>query len=200
MIPNTYDQAVNSENKIEWECAMREELETIQQRNVWEEIDTPSNKNILPCRWVFTIKRDANEKLKFKARLVAGGHRQKYGIDYDEIYSPVVDFSIIRFCFSYFVSKLKWIHRQIDVKGAYLYGNLSHEIYMRQPPGFEKEGKTLLLNKSLYGLHQSGLEWFRELNNIFMKLGFESLQHTKCGYKWKDVAIIPVYVDDDFCD
>lgn len=176
---------------------MRDELEIIEQRDVWEIVDKPQNKNIIPSRWVFTIKRDPNgDIIKFKARLVAGGHRQKYGVDYKEIYSPVVDFSVIRYCFSYFVAYLKWTHRQIDVKGAYLYGKLYHEIYMRQPPGFETDGKVALLKKSLYGLHQSGLEWFRELNKIVTELGFESLPHIKCGFKWNDIAVILVYVDD----
>lgn len=188
---------MNSEQRIEWRRAMEDELKIIQQRDVWEEMSTPQNKVIIPCRWVFKIKRDTNgDQIKYKARLVAGGHRQKYGIDYDEIYSLVINFSVIRYCFSYFVSNLNWIHKQIDVKGAYLYGKLYHEIYMRQPPGFETENKALLLKRALYGLHQSGLEWFRELNKIMKELGFESLAHTKCGFNWKNIAIILVYVDD----
>src|SRR5205814_4200572 len=137
---------------------------------VWELVDPPKDAKLIGSRWVYTTKNDEeNRVMKFKARLVAQGYRQKAGIDFNEVFSPVVNFSLIRFMFILLVSTLGWRHAQLDVKSAYLYGNLKETVYMKQPKGFIKKGeekKVCLLKKTIYGLHQSGREWNNELDNV----------------------------------
>ncbi|UYV78561.1 hypothetical protein LAZ67_16002003 [Cordylochernes scorpioides] len=160
----------------------------------------PQGVKILGNKWVYSIKRDDKNNIKrYKARLVAQGYRQKYGIDYTDIFSPVVNFSIIRFLFIILVSLLKWKHVQLDVKSAYLYGNLKEKIYMQQPDGFKIKGseeKVCLLEKTIYGLHQSGREWNKELDSILNSIGFETIKWCNCVYKMNNSVILIVYVDD----
>lgn len=177
---------------------MKEELQTIKERKVWNLIPKPENAKVLGCRWVYTLKRNEKGKPKsFKARLVAQGFRQIKGESYDEVFSPVVNFAIIRFFFSLLVSLNKWEHQQCDVKCAYLYAPIDKEIYMHQPPGFEI-GKNLVckLQKALYGLHQSGRNWFFEIHGILGKLGFKKFEWCNCAYRYKKNVILLLYVDD----
>ncbi|GFU15169.1 retrovirus-related Pol polyprotein from transposon TNT 1-94 [Trichonephila clavipes] len=89
------------------------------------------------CRWVYNLKRDENGKvIGYKARLVAQGYSQIKGENYDDTFSPVVNFSVIRLFFSLLVVWLKWKHFQCDVTGAYLYAPLNEEVYMKQPQGY----------------------------------------------------------------
>lgn len=109
----------------EWVKAMGEEIQIMKERKVWDLVRNPRDPTILGCRWVYTIKRDDSGKIvRFKARLVAQGYKQIKGETYDETYSPVVNFSVIRFFFTLLVCYLGWDHRQFDVKCAYLYAPL----------------------------------------------------------------------------
>lgn len=145
---------------------MDDEIKIIKDREVWTLIEKPPNVKILGSRWVYTLKRNnEGEIIRFKARLVAQGFRQEKGIEYDQVFSPVVNFTIIRLFFSILVCGLKWHHIQMDIRCAYLYAPLTEVIYMKQPVGFinrEKPSYVCLLNRALYGLHQSGREWFLE--------------------------------------
>ncbi|GFU40785.1 retrovirus-related Pol polyprotein from transposon RE1 [Trichonephila clavipes] len=133
------------------------------------------DKQLLGCRWVYNLKRDENGKvIGYKARLVAQGYSQIKGENYDETFSPVVNFSVIRLFFSLLVVWLKWKHFQCDVTGAYLYAPLNEEVYMKQPQGYIEKGKEGLvckLKQALYGLHQSGRAWYFELNNVLNEIG-----------------------------
>lgn len=184
--------------KNHWYKAMLEELKSIKERKVWTLVARPENAKILGCRWVFTLKRNDQGKIeRYKARLVAQGYRQVKGETYDEVFSPVVNFSIIRFFFSMLVCLNKWIHIQCDIKGAYLYAPLKEKIFIKQPPGFEdKSDSVCLLNKALYGLHQSGREWYFEINSVLCKMGFEKFKCCNCVYSYKKCVILLLYVDD----
>lgn len=179
---------------------MKEELDVIKDRNVWELTSLPPNIEPLGCRWVFTLKRnDKGQVARYKARLVAQGYKQIRGETYDETFSPVVNFSLIRFFFAALVTCQGWVHTQCDVKGAYLYAPLTDTIYMRQPPGFEIKGKEHLvckLKRALYGLHQSGRVWFYELHRILISLGFKKLDWCNCVYTLNDHIVLLLYVDD----
>lgn len=125
---------------------MEEELEVMYKRKVWELTPLPADVEPLGCRWVYTIKRDDKGRIaRYKARLVAQGYKQVKGVSYDETFSPVVNFSLIRFFFAALVSCYKWTHTQCDVKGAYLYAPLEDRIYIKQPPGFEIKGKERMV-------------------------------------------------------
>jgi len=179
---------------------MEHEIEVINDRNVWELVPKPNNTKILGNRWVYTIKKDEKGHiLRYKARLVAKGYTQLKGVSYDEVFSPVVNFGIVRLFFSIFVSYYKWMHYQLDIKNAYLYAPLNNEVYMYQPKGFENPDKpnhVCLLKKALYGLHQSGREWFFEIHSILKSINFKNLKWVNCVYYYKNNVILLLYVDD----
>ena len=115
-------------------------------------------KNVIDCRWVYRIKTKADGTLdRYKARLVAKGFKQRYGINYEDIFSPVVKATTIRIILSIVISR-GWSLRQLDVQNAFLHGFLEEEVYMRQPPGFESQSLPnyiCKLDKALYGLKQA---------------------------------------------
>lgn len=170
------------------------------QRGVWKLEDLPRNTKPIGCRWVYTTKKNEQGKIvRFKARLVAQGFKQVKGETYDETFSPVVNFSVIRFFFSLLVSFSRWKHTQCDITGAYLYAPLKENVYMEQPPGFIKQGqehKFCKLNKALYGLHQSGREWFFEIHQILIEIGFVKFEWCNCAYIFKNDIVLVLYVDD----
>ncbi|GBN65093.1 Retrovirus-related Pol polyprotein from transposon TNT 1-94 [Araneus ventricosus] len=157
-IPRTYKEAIKVPEASKWEDAMNRELKVMHERNVWEFVKPPKDAKTLGNRWVYTLKRnEQNEIVTYKARFVAQGFNQIKGESYDEVFSPVVNFSIIRLFFTVFVCLFKWLNVQIDINNAYLYANLDLVIYMSQPEGFVVEAdKVCRLKKAIYGLHQSG--------------------------------------------
>jgi len=197
-IPKTYKQAIESPHRIEWEKAMQEEINIMKERKVWELVRKPGDSKVLGCRWVYTVKRDdLGNIVRFKARLVAQGYKQIKGETYDETYSPVVNFSVIRFFFSLLVCYLGWSHRQFDVKCAYLYAPLDEYILMSQPQGFsENLNLVCKLKKAIYGLHQSGRVWFFEIDRILSEIGFVKFNHCNCVYIFQNSVIMLLYVDD----
>ncbi|GBN38873.1 Retrovirus-related Pol polyprotein from transposon TNT 1-94 [Araneus ventricosus] len=146
----------------------------------------------------FSIKRDDKNKIKrFKARLVAQGFKQRKGEYFDEVYSPVVNFGIIRFFFAILVCLNKWLHLQCDVKCAYLYAPLKEQIFMKQPPGFEQNPNLVCrLQKALYGLHQSGRAWYFEIHRILGELGFKKFNWCNCAYVFNKYVVLLLYVDE----
>ena len=175
-------------------------MKNLENRKVWYLTSLPQNKQVLGCRWVYTLKRDEKGNvIRFKSRLVAQGYNQIKGESYDETFSPVVNFSIIRLFFSVLVVYLGWKHIQCDVTCAYLYAPLNEEIYVKQPPGYTISGKenfVFKLKRALYGLHQSGRAWYFELTKVFGEIGLSKLQWCNCTFFSNSSVIILVYVDD----
>ncbi|CAK9829680.1 Copia protein [Anthophora retusa] len=135
------------------------------ENRTWILVPRPKDKKVLTNKWVFKTKiKPDGEIEKYKARLVARGHTQKYGIDYEDIFASVARYEIIRTLFAAAVNEQMHIH-QMDVISAYVQGELHDEIYMEQPEMFSKgENKVCKLLKPLYGLKQSGREWYRKLD------------------------------------
>ena len=138
--------------------------------------------------------------MRYKARLVAKGYAQKYGIEYDEIFSPVVRFSSIRFLLAFAVQHDFLIHH-LDVETAFLNGKLDEEIYMQQPEGYLKPGEEHLvckLEKSLYGLKQSSRCWNKAFREGVEKVGFTQASADPCVFNRKEdtLTIIAIHVDD----
>ena len=136
----------------------------------------------------------------FKGRLVAKGYAQKYGIDYEETFSPVVQFSSIRALLAFVVENDMLIH-QMDVVTAFLNGSLEEEIYMEQPEGYVQPGKRHLvckLKKSLYGLKQSPRCWNTAFRQYMESIGFKQSTADPCVYIQiaDTITIVAVYVDD----
>jgi hypothetical protein len=123
------------QQQVEWKKACYEELESLQQRHVFELTELPLGCKAIKNRWVFNIKSDGCKK----ARLVAKGFSQVEGIDYDEVFSPVVHFETVRIMFA-LAALSGWHISGLDVKTAFLYGKLDEEIYMEQPEGFKIKG------------------------------------------------------------
>lgn len=179
---------------------MEEEIAIMNQRKVWSLVALPENTNILGCRWVYAAKtNDQGKIVRHKARLVAQGYKQIKGESYDETFSPVVNFGIIRLFFALLVNSQHWYNMQCDITGAYLYAPLEEEIYMKQPPGFIKkgqEGQVCRLRKAIYGLHQSGRQWFFQIEKVLLKIGFLKINWSNCVYTFKNEALLLLYVDD----
>jgi len=141
-----------------------------------------------------------------KARLVAKGFSQVEGLDFNQVFSPVVCFETV--CLMLALATLEnWYITGLDVQSAYLYGKLNEEIYMEQPKGFAvpgQERKVLRLWRALYGLKQAGLAWWRTLDESLKELGFECLK-SEAGiffYKKKGINIVIsiIYIDNTlFC-
>src|SRR6266542_1019847 len=185
-----------------WKAAMKEELLALQKNQTWELVSLPAGKRAVGCKWVFTVKQTSGGKVeRYKARLVAKGYSQTYGIDYDETFAPVVKINTIRAIISIAANK-GWSLFQMDVKNAFLHGDLQEEVYMEIPPGFnshETEGKVCKLMKSLYGLKQSPRAWFGRFSKEVCSLGFRqsNADHTLFfKHRSNKITILVVYVDD----
>lgn len=157
--PKTVAEAMRSKYWKYWKLAMQEEIDSLIKNNTWLVVDKPGKKKIVGCKWIFKYKQGIPgvEPPRFKARLVAKGFTQIEGIDYNEIFFPVVKHVSIRLLPSAVVN-FDMELEQLDVKTAFLHGSLNEEIYMNQPEGFIGKGdesKVCLLKKSLYGLKQS---------------------------------------------
>jgi histone deacetylase 1/2 len=183
-----------------WKKAMHEEYSALMRNNTWHLVPAKQGKNIIDCKWVYKIKRRSDGTIdRYKARLVAKGFKQRYGIDYEDTFSPVVKIATIRLVLSIAVSR-GWALRQLDVQNAFLHGVLEEEVYMRQPPGFEKgEGLICKLDKALYGLKQAPRAWYARLSTKLQHLGFTpSKADTSLFFLARPevTMFILVYVDD----
>lgn len=201
--PSSYEEATSVPEAVHWKCAMNEELNTLKVRDVYDIVPRPAGKRIIGSRWVYKLKESDHKAVKkFRARLVAQGFRQIKGLDYNEIFSPVVNYEVIYFFISFLVLSLKWFHKHLDVKCAYLYGNLDEEHFMETPKGFNfpdgitKQNHVLKLKRAIYGLHQASRQWHSELETTLLNLGFSSFSKTNCVYHLNCNTIILVYVDD----
>lgn len=180
---------------------MREELQSMAEYNVWELTTLPPGKKAIGCRWIFAKKADENGKVvRHKARLVAQGFTQKYGVDYDEVFAPVVKQVTFRALFSV-ASQKGLLIKHADVKTAYLNGDLQETVYMRLPPGVKTDGENVVcrLRKGLYGLKQAARIWNHKLDNTLTQMGFKPSKNDSCLYVRRSkgkTAYIAVYVDD----
>lgn len=152
-IPQSLEEAQKSPAWSKWEIAIQEELNTLKKQGTWKLIEKPDNRKPVGSKWVFDIKRDRQGNIeRYKARLVAKGYSQVPGMDYFNTYSPVVRLESLRTLLAIAASEDLEM-RQLDVKGAYLHGDLKEEVYMVQPPGYEDgSDRVCHLQKTLYGL------------------------------------------------
>jgi hypothetical protein len=151
---------------------------------------------------VFKVKRDpAGNIVKHKARLVAKGYAQIQGVDYDEVFAPMARLETVRLLLA-LAAQGKWEVHHMDVKSAFLNGDLHEEVYVQQPPGFSQSnshGKVLRLKKALYGLKQAPRAWNARLDLELYKLGFVRSVEEQAVYRrgvGVTLLIVGVYVDD----
>ncbi|KAK0606132.1 hypothetical protein LWI29_034423 [Acer saccharum] len=155
--PECYDEAYQGKDASKWELAMKDEMKSLISNQTWELAKLPEGKKALQNKWVFQIKEEHDGSKRYKARLVVKGFQQIEGIDYSEIFSPVVKLTTIRLVLSIVAAKGLYLE-QLDVNTAFLHGDLEEEIYMQQLERFAEDGKEELvcrLTKSLYGLKQA---------------------------------------------
>lgn len=201
--PSNYNQAITDENKDKWIEAMNDEMKSLHKNNTWTICKLPEDRKAIASKWIYTVKTDQNGKVnRFKARLVAQGFSQKFGIDYNHVFAPVAKHSTLRILLS-IASKENFIVKHLDVKTAFLNGKLQETIYMKQPAGYEIEGKedyVCLLQRSLYGLKQAPKSWNDEINDTLIQMNFKRNRADPCLYQKKftngDECILLIYVDD----
>ncbi|CAM8937083.1 unnamed protein product [Rhodiola kirilowii] len=199
VVPKTLTEALSHPD---WRNAMIEEMNALDANCTWDLVSLPVGKKCIGCRWVYTVKVNSDGSVaRLKARLVAKGYAQTYGNDYSDTFSPVAKMTSIRLIIS-LAACSDWPLHQLDIKNAFLHGDLDEEVYIEQPPGFVAQGesvKVCRLRKSLYGLKQSPRAWFGKFSQVIEKFG---MNKCKCDhsvfYKHSPSGIIllVVYVDD----
>ncbi|GJT60937.1 putative ribonuclease H-like domain-containing protein [Tanacetum coccineum] len=186
----------------DWVAAMQEEMQQFINQQVWKLVPLPDGKHAIGTKWILKNKRDARGiVVRNKARLVAQGHRQEEGIDYDEVFAPVARIEAIRL-FLAFASYMGFLVYQLDVKSAFLYGEIEEEVYVTQPKGFEDPyfpKHVYRVVKALYGLHQAPRAWYARLSTFLLQHNYRRGTIDKTLFIKKDsrdILLVQVYVDD----
>eukprot|EP00253_Pinus_taeda_P012672 PITA_12672 len=196
--PDTFAEASGHPH---WEAAMNEEYHSLLANDTWDLVPLPKGRKLVRCKWVYRTKYGPDGKVdKHKARLVAKGFSQVEGIDYTETFSPVAKMNSIRLVLS-LAASLKWEVHQMDIKSAFLHGDLHEEIYMEQPIGFIQTDSSLVcrLKKSLYGLKQAPRTWYAKMDNFLLESGFSRCHSDNTVYTktvGNSLIILVLYVDD----
>ena len=200
--PTSYQEAVAGPESEKWLGAMRSEMDSMYVNQVWNLVDPPEGIKPIGCKWVFKKKIDMDGNVQtYKGRLVAKGYRQIHGVDYDETFSPVAMFKSIRILLAIaaFYDYEIW---QMDVKTAFLNGNLEEDVYMIQPEGFvdpKDAGKVCKLKRSIYGLKQASRSWNLRFDDSIKEFGFIKNEDEPCVYKkvsGSTIVFLVLYVDD----
>ena len=199
--PRSFGEAKDSR---EWTKACEEEIESIEKNKTWILVDLPYGAKPIGLKWVLKIKRNSDGSInKFKARLVAKGYVYRHGIDFDEVFAPVGRIERIRLLVNLAATN-GWEVHHLDVKTAFLHGELKETVYVTQPEGYKVKGcenKVYKLNKALYGLRQGPRAWNNKLNVILCELGFKKCSKEPSVYRKAlngDLLVVVVYVDDLF--
>ena len=197
--PVTFDEAQNSEN---WWAAMQSEFDAIMKNGTWSLVDLPVGKKAIGTKWVFKLKRKPDGSIeRYKARLVAKGYAQEKGIDFEETFAPTCRMTTIRSICA-LAAHNGWNVHQLDIKTAFLNGDLHEEVYVVQPRGFVQKGeenKVCRLKKALYGLKQAPRAWYEKIHAYLTAHGFQNSPTESTLYvkRQGDVfLIIVLYVDD----
>ncbi|KAL7290700.1 hypothetical protein TKK_0015453 [Trichogramma kaykai] len=196
--PTTYAEAIKRYDSKNWQEAVKNEFKVLKDNNTWIEVDEANARNIIDSKFVFKIKKNDKGDNQYKARIVAKGFQQKDHIDDKDIYTPVAKLTTIRM-FLCIANQLELPVFQSDVKGAFLYGDIEEDVFMRLPEGFNNKGKVCKLLKSLYGLKKSAKNWNLKFNSVMVNIGFKRSENDHCLYtkitKTSKTYVI-LYVDD----
>jgi len=197
--PESFDDACENQH---WMQAMQAELDSIHKNHTWDLVDLPAGKKAIGTKWVYKVKRKPNGTIdRYKARLVAKGYAQKKGIDYEETFAPTSRMTTIRVVVA-MAAHYGWFVHQLDIKTAFLNGDLQEEVYVIQPLGFVLTGQEHMvckLRKALYGLKQAPRAWYAKIDAFLTSQGFtnsptESTLYIKSD--GGDILVIILYVDD----
>jgi hypothetical protein len=197
--PTSYEEAKDDPER---QAAMKEELRSVEKNGTWELVPPCPGHWPICLKWVFKLKRDEHGAvIRHKARLVARGFVQQEGVDYEDAFAPVARMESVRMLLA-LAAQEGWVVHHMDVKSAFLNGDLQEEVYVAQPPGFEvpgEEKKVYRLHKALYGLRQAPRAWNAKLDLTLKKMGFEQNAYEAAMYRrgqGDSLLVIGVYVDD----
>jgi Reverse transcriptase (RNA-dependent DNA polymerase) len=183
----------------DWEMVCDAERRAFESMGVYDIVPRPKGRKVIGSRWVFCIKRGPDGAiLKYKARLVAQGFTQIEGVDYDETFAPVAKLASLRVIMAMAAERDLELH-QMDVKSAYLNGELREEIFMEAPLGFDiPNGMVLCLIKAVYGTKQGGRVWYDEIREKLRTMGYQRTKadHAVFTRGGGNASIITLYVDD----
>nr|GEY10370.1 hypothetical protein [Tanacetum cinerariifolium] len=185
-----------------WVEAIQKELLHFKIQNVWILVDCPKRVRPIGIKWVLKNKKDEmGIVIRNKARLVAQGHTQEEGIDYEEVFAPITRIEAIRLFLAY-ASFMGFTLYQMDVKSSFLYGTIDEEVYVMQPPRFQDPqfpDRVYKVEKAMYGLHQAPRAWYGTLSKYLLDNGFQrgTIDQTLFIRKHRgDFLLVQVYVDD----
>ncbi|KAF0724104.1 hypothetical protein Ae201684_017155 [Aphanomyces euteiches] len=202
--PQTFKDVDKSAYRSERIEATNAEYQAMLANNVWEIVPLPAGRKALKCKWVWKAKYHADGSIEcFKARLCLKGYLQIAGVDFTDTYAPVLRLDSLRLLCA-LIATLDLETAQLDIKTAFLNGDLDEDIYMDQPERYQVEGKTNMvckLNKSIYGLKQAPRQWNKKLNNCLLAMGFKRCHKEQCIYvmvnsESRKITYLAVYVDD----
>ncbi|KAK2998527.1 hypothetical protein RJ639_023483 [Escallonia herrerae] len=178
-IPKTVKEALSHPG---WHNAMLEEIQALDDNHTWDLVNLPEGKKAVGCKWVNTVKFNADGSMaRLKARLVAKGFAQTYGVDYSDTFSPVAKLTSVRLFIS-LAASLNWSLHQLDIKNAFLHGDLVEEVYMEQPPGFvaqEEYGKEMIAQESLLSRNSYRPSFIQKTGQLKYFLGIEETRSKK---------------------
>ena len=199
--PTTYEESLNSSESDQWLNAMKSEMDSMYTNQVWTLVDPPEGIKPIGRKWIFKKKTDMEGNvITYKARLVAKGYRQKQGVYYDETFSPVAMLKSIRILLA-IAAHHDYDIWKMDVKTAFLNGNLTEEVYMTQPEGFTfgSGKKVCKLQRSIYGLKQASRSCNIRFDETIKEFGFSQNLDEPCVYKKTNgsaIIFLVLYVDD----
>ena len=183
--PKTFSLAISSKESDLWYNAMKDEMSSMGSNRVWDLFKLPYGVKTVGCKWVFKTKKYSQDNIeRHKARLVAKGFTQREGINHTETFSPVsrkYSLQVIMALVAHFDLEL----HQMDVKMAFLNGELEEEVYMKQHKGFSSSASDNLvsiLNKSIYGLKQASRQWYLKFHKVITLFSFEENAMDHCIY------------------
>jgi hypothetical protein len=197
--PSCFEEAKGNKS---WEDAMDEEMQALRKNETWDLVPKPKGVDPVTCKWVYKLKRKADGSVeRYKARLVARGFSQRYGEDYEETFSPVAKMTSVRVVIS-MAASLGWKLWQLDVKNAFLYGELDKDIYMEQPVGYISKVRpdyVCKLKKALYGLKQAPRAWYGKIAEYLQFCGYSSSSSDHSLFVKRKAGlhvVVLLYVDD----
>ncbi|KAG9449432.1 hypothetical protein H6P81_009397 [Aristolochia fimbriata] len=200
--PISFSQAINSKESELWCNAMKEEMDCMSSNKVWDLVQLLTGFKPIGCKWIFKTKRDSLGNIeRYIARLVAKGFTQREGIDYTDTYSPVSKKDSLRIILT-LVAHFDLELHQMDVKTAFLNGELEEEVYMKQPEGFSSSlGEQLVckLQKSIYSLKQASRQWYLKFHDVISSFEFVESVMDQCIYQKvseSKICFLVLYVDD----
>jgi hypothetical protein len=197
--PATFWEAMKLPDAAQWLEACKAEWSTLMSMSCFQLVQEPPPKDAMTTRWLFKRKRLPDGQLKYKARLVLLGHRQREGIDYTETYAPTVNADSMRLVLALANEQYMVVHHA-DATSAYIHADLDIPQHVKAPTGIECDGLWhLIAIRGIYGTHQGAMLWFRHGSSVIISIGFQPTLSDPCVFTRMTntgLQIITLYVDD----